>query len=599
MNQKLWPIITSRLLGALLSVFVLSAPAWAAPHVVVDTAFGNEGVAQIPAASSIALASDGKILALGSDGEALILRRYSKTGAPDFTFGINGAVSLSAEGRGLQPSNFSSLLVAADGRFYIAGFPIDGCQVNDPCSTPVLARYRPTGELDTSFGVRGYAPLSIGQYAPTAQTVSLAFGPNGTIVAAENAGTPGSRFYPVTVQSRLETFRSDGTAVASWPLSSTCQQGIQGLVVHADGKILVSVLPGYGTSNVMRCLSRYTSDGSLDATFGSAGVVFWEQYLGTWPNTSGLLLGADGRLMLGVYTYTNDNAQDGAVIRFTADGRVDSAFGVPNGSSVAPANVHVLAQGCGGKFLGAVRGHDSFYSYVGMTRYNSNGSLDLTASGTADGIVSKFVSFIDDVQEVLVRDDGEVIVRVAGRMGTIGTQVTYLVAYRQLDCQHPTDASLTPVIEFYNGSLNHYFVSDTPADIEALDSGRFAGWQRTGYTFTTTGNGGNPVCRFYIPPAYGDSHFFSGSRAECDDVRVKFPQFVFETPDAFRGELPDAVSGLCSSSWPVPVYRLWNAKADTNHRYVTDKDVRDQMVTAGWTAEGYGPDGVALCAKQP
>lgn len=589
----------ARWCGLLLTGFCLSASAWAVPHVVVDIAFGNDGVTQISAASSIALAADGKILALGSNGEALVLRRYTKAGAADMTFGTNGAVQLYANGRGLQPGGISALLVAPDGRFYLAGFPIDGCQVNAPCNTPVLARYRSTGELDTSFGVDGYALLSIGQYAPTGQDVRLAFGQNGSLVAAENAFTGGSRFYPVVVQTRLETFAGDGTPLASWPLTSSCQQGAFGIAVQPDGKILANVLPGYGTSDVMRCVSRYTPEGKPDSTFGSGGTVNWVPYLGSWPNTSGLLLRADGKTVLGVYADTNANSADGAVIRFTSDGRVDNAFGVPNGSGVAPANVRALASSCAGKFLGAAVGHDSFYSYVGLTRYNSNGSLDLTASGTADGIVSKFVSFIDQVQQVLVRDDGEVVVKVAGRTGTVGPQVTYLVAYRQLDCMHPTDATLLPAIEFHNPTLNHYFVSTAAADLEALDSGRFPGWQRTGYTIATTSDISNPVCRFYIPPAYGDSHFFSASSTECNDVRVKFPQFTFETADAFRAEVPNAISGACPSSSPVPVYRLWNGRTDTNHRYVTDKQVRDQMVSTGWTAEGYGPDGVAMCAQQP
>jgi hypothetical protein len=37
-------------------------------------------------------------------------------------------------------------------------------------------------------------------------------------------------------------------------------------------------------------------------------------------------------------------------------------------------------------------------------------------------------------------------------------------------------------------------------------------------------------------------------------------------------------------------------RADTNHRYRTDRAVRDAMMGAGWLAEGDGADLVVMCA---
>ena len=87
------------------------------------------------------------------------------------------------------------------------------------------------------------------------------------------------------------------------------------------------------------------------------------------------------------------------------------------------------------------------------------------------------------------------------------------------------------VVEFYNATLDHYFISARQADIEALDSGRFAGWSRTGATFDVYPSfvsGTSPVCRFYLPPALGDSHFLSASPVECADVAARFPGVVLE-----------------------------------------------------------------------
>ena len=48
----------------------------------------------------------------------------------------------------------------------------------------------------------------------------------------------------------------------------------------------------------------------------------------------------------------------------------------------------------------------------------------------------------------------------------------------------------------------------------------------------------------------------------------------------------------------VPVYRLWNGRRDSNHRYTTSRATRDLMVSRGYIAEGVGPDVVAMCAPQ-
>ncbi|MBK9115344.1 MAG: hypothetical protein IPM22_06820 [Betaproteobacteria bacterium] len=158
--------------------------------------------------------------------------------------------------------------------------------------------------------------------------------------------------------------------------------------------------------------------------------------------------------------------------------------------------------------------------------------------------------------------------------------------------------TLVDVVEYYNATLDHYFISSLAGDIGALDSGTLKGWARTGQVFKAydaPAAGTSPVCRFYIPPAQGDSHFYSASPAECAEVAAKFPSFSFESPSVMHVGLPDAATGACSPGW-TPVFRLWNSRADSNHRYTTDAGVRADMLARGYVAEGYGPDGVAMCS---
>jgi len=157
------------------------------------------------------------------------------------------------------------------------------------------------------------------------------------------------------------------------------------------------------------------------------------------------------------------------------------------------------------------------------------------------------------------------------------------------------------VIEYYNAALDHYFMTSLPAEINALDSGLLVGWTRTLQSFTAFAHGASglsPVCRFYLPPAFGDSHFYSASPAECSEVRAKFPDFILESAAVLHIALPDTVTGVCAPG-SIPVYRVWNNRAgDSNHRYTTDPSIRNMMVAEGGVAEGYGPDQVIMCAPQ-
>ncbi|MEP7208645.1 MAG: choice-of-anchor Q domain-containing protein [Casimicrobiaceae bacterium] len=159
------------------------------------------------------------------------------------------------------------------------------------------------------------------------------------------------------------------------------------------------------------------------------------------------------------------------------------------------------------------------------------------------------------------------------------------------------NAPVLLVVEYYNASLDHYFITYVPGEIATLDAGiAIKGWVRTGYTFTayrTAQAGTSPVCRFYIPPASGDSHFFGRGTAECDATGQRNPTFVLEDPTFMHMFLP--VVGTCPAG-TRPIYRVFSNRPDANHRYMTDGAVRDAMVAKGWLAEGDGPDLVVMCA---
>lgn len=161
-------------------------------------------------------------------------------------------------------------------------------------------------------------------------------------------------------------------------------------------------------------------------------------------------------------------------------------------------------------------------------------------------------------------------------------------------------------VEFFNAQLDHYFQSSLAPDIDALDSGRIAGWTRTGEALkvlpapASTPAPFVPVCRFLIPPVHGDSHFFSAWDVECNRILQlaatdpNYSGYVQETASAFHAVLPDLATGACPPG-TRPVNRLWNGRVDSNHRFVVSAAIRAQMIARGYVPEGFGTEGVAMC----
>ncbi len=181
---------------------------------------------------------------------------------------------------------------------------------------------------------------------------------------------------------------------------------------------------------------------------------------------------------------------------------------------------------------------------------------------------------------------------------------TFLAGYPS-----PPPAPPAMAVEYFHAAFGHYFVTVLAAEIAALDSGVQTGWARTGKVFHAWRSSqdapatASPVCRFYIPPAQGDSHFYSASPAECATVDAKFPSFDYESPDVMYVLLPEPATGGCPPL-SAPVFRLWNdpasrGRTDNNHRFTTDTRLRTEMLAAGSISEGYGPMGVGMCAPLP
>ena len=163
----------------------------------------------------------------------------------------------------------------------------------------------------------------------------------------------------------------------------------------------------------------------------------------------------------------------------------------------------------------------------------------------------------------------------------------------------PAPTAAAPVIEYYDAVLDHYFLTQDAHEIQAIDGGAFPGWLRTGQSFLAylpgqSDSRGDRISRYYGLPGAGlDSHFYTSFPWE---IRSLLPRtWPLEAEDVFEIPTPSSLTGDCPAG-TIPVYRLWNHRSDNDHRFTIDLAIRQAMLAAGYVSEGFGPNGVAMCA---
>jgi hypothetical protein len=151
--------------------------------------------------------------------------------------------------------------------------------------------------------------------------------------------------------------------------------------------------------------------------------------------------------------------------------------------------------------------------------------------------------------------------------------------------------------EFYNSTLNHYFITADAAEKKSIDTGGAGpGWSRTGFQFKTYAPPGPtelpsadrvPVCRFYGKPGVGpNSHFYTAEADECTLVKQdpgwQYEGIAFWINKASFGYEP------CPSG-SIAINRAYNNRwqqKDSNHRFSTSNSQMARMRDSGWTVEG-------------
>ncbi|CAM8619322.1 Delta-60 repeat [Oxalobacteraceae bacterium] len=342
------------------------------------------------------------------------LVRLTADGLIDNQFGTNGR-STTSFGSGQDIGR--SLAVQPDGKILVAGYTDKGNGNYDFA----VARYNPSGSLDTTFGSAGKVTTPIGD--PTlagdyAYKIGLQADGKIVVSGSSHLSVSPDSYYDFAVVRYLQngsvdtTFGTNGTATVAVGTAGdfgVCQ------FVQPDDKILIG---GWsesfigGRSVIGFSLARFLPNGVLDNSFGNSGKVFTEGVGGARD----LLMQPDGKLLMAGST----NSTNISVVRYNQDGSLDASFGangiasIPISGSDAAGSYEAMALQPDGKILvGGWGGYVATSSADAdidfkLMRFNSNGTLD-TSFGSNGLLALDFAGQRDYLFDMKLRDDGVIV----------------------------------------------------------------------------------------------------------------------------------------------------------------------------------------------
>jgi uncharacterized delta-60 repeat protein len=306
----------------------------------LDTAFGTGGKATTQmgtlnsAIYALALQSDGKILAAGAAD-------FGATASGlDFAvarYNPDGSLDATFGTGGKVTTDFGlskadsayAILLQADGKILVGG-------ETDQVTTGLdfaLARYNQDGSLDATFGTGGKVTTAIKSAAGRDVIFSLGEQRVGDQVRIVAAGGDGDFILArYTSAGTLDT--SFGTAGKIDRVFTSSIGSARGLAVTADAKLVV-----VGHNNHDFSLVRLTDTGTLDTGFGAAGKVVTQVSTTNWDEAQAVALQPDGKIVVGGWVYTGgSSAGDFAVVRYDSAGALDPSFGAGGKVTTAVAS---------------------------------------------------------------------------------------------------------------------------------------------------------------------------------------------------------------------------------------------------------------------
>ena len=346
--------------------------------------------------------SSGKIITYNNSAAAVTARliRWNTNGSLDTSFGINGFVNFTSTSPFYNNQTYYTYSMVIQPDDKII---IMGTQQGNLYSNAYwVVRLLPDGALDTSFNGTGYLDLLFGSQQDRGTCIALQ--PDGKILVGGTSGNTAQYFTMARLNTNGSLDTTFGTAGKVQTPFAGDESFAQSIAVQTDAKIL---LGGY-TVNIPHAkdfaLIRYNANGSIDTGFGTNGKVVTTISDNSDLITS-LIAQPDGKIIAGGFSSSENNPWM-CMVRYLANGAVDTTFGV-NGIVINnddnSRNCSIARQVDGKIVMGGC--YDG--SFFLVIRYTTNGTKD-TTFGT-NGVVNPSIGAYGYASKVLIQPDNKIV----------------------------------------------------------------------------------------------------------------------------------------------------------------------------------------------
>jgi len=349
---------------------------------------------------------------------------YALPGALDSSFGSAGKVITDFGG---YDSAFN-VAVQYDGRIIVTGHSNSSGSNSDFA----VARYYSDGTLDPSFDTDGKLVTDFGS---DDQSRDIVIQSDGKIVVAGYASNGSNNDFAVArynPDGSLDTsFDTDGKLITD--ISGGEDSG-NAVAIQVDGKIVVA---GGGSDQFL--VARYTTEGSLDASFDGDGKVTTD--LGSNDAAYGLAIQSDGKILVGGTVYSGTHF-DFAMVRYNSDGSLDTSFHTDGKVTTDLGKqdmIQDIAIQSDGKIVALGQTGDINDFDFAVVRYDSNGNLDTSFS--SDGIVTTDFNGKDYGTGVVIQADGKIVA--VGYTGVANFALARYTSAGALDASFDSDGKVT------------------------------------------------------------------------------------------------------------------------------------------------------------
>jgi len=319
------------------------------PDGSLDPSFGTGGVVTTDfsgrddRAVGLDLDTQGRMVVAGTSrgprGERFAMARYRQNGSLDTAFGDGGRVLTTV---GTPSSTITTMTIDSLGRIVVAGQAYRYHDTFDYFDF-LVARFRPNGTLDSTFGRNGTVETNFRYTLDTARSVAV--DSRGWIVAAGEASSYGESSTTAMARYRpgggLDTSFGDAGEVTT-AFGNHVYDSFYAATMDDEGRIIAA--GGGALYRTELTLARYTPDGSLDASFGSGGQVQTRFPDSAWANA--LAIDRLGRIVT-VGSNTTGSVGQLALARYQPDGSLDGSFGT-DGTVMTPFGRSNDARGIAG-----------------------------------------------------------------------------------------------------------------------------------------------------------------------------------------------------------------------------------------------------------